>query len=355
MNIFTKAIWSVVSLTIGLGVAQTAFAEDEDVEVALKLFGKQDIEQGIAKCRFSIWQHNRNPETDRYAFLLHSNIGEDGLPGPARLKIGKKVYALYELVQGGEPIDGLASQYLYASEDRKVRVHIELEDVNLQSGEFVIGKADLTVFQKGKVPFVANAKGVSGCSAENTAVAGSGSSGSGVSGGLPAGIPIGKENYLNDSSEVPYALTQLMQDYASDDCDVGGYAPWAGASYVINENYLLWQLPCFSGAYQASGVFAVTQNPPQDWGELLTLPNPPGLEGNQNYGAMNADVLGPKGLIRTTAFGRGAGDCGVYQVFRLTDGPGEVLELELLEYREKIDCDGNATEPESWPLAYQSY
>ncbi len=39
----------------------------------------------------------------------------------------------------------------------------------------------------------------------------------------------------------------------------------------------------------------------------------------------------------------------------LIDGPGEVLELELLLLREKSDCDKTVTEPEDWPLIYQSY
>ncbi len=157
-------------------------------------------------------------------------------------------------------------------------------------------------------------------------------------------------------SEIPAVLRRQMRDYASDACDIDGQFAWSGARYVINDYYLMWQIPCFQGAYQGSGVFAVTQNPPQDWGELLTLPNPPGLEGNQNYSAMNAKVLGPPGHIETTEFGRGAGDCGVYQVFRLIDGPGEVLELELLEYREKIDCDGKVSDPTPglWPTRHNS-
>lgn len=355
MRFFKSIIWTIAATSIGLGGLQAAKAADEDVEIALKLFGKQDIEQGIARCHFSIWQHNRDPDTDRYAYLLHANVDSDGTMGPARLKIGTTVYSLDEIVSGGEPIDGLVSQYLFSSQDRKVKVHVELDAVSFSGDRFFIDDADLTVFQRGKVPFVASAKGVTGCSEENTSVAQAESSGSNSSGGIPAGIPIGDEKYLNDSSEVPYALTQLMQQYATDACDVGGYSPWAGARYVINENYLLWQIPCFSGAYQGSGVFAVTQNPPQDWGNLLTLPNPPGLEGNQNYAAMNAEVVGSRGLIKTTELNRGTGDCGVHQVFRLIDGPGEVLELELMEYREKIECDGNATDPENWPLAFQSY
>lgn len=326
-----------------------AYADEDAYKLPLKLFGKDEIVGGISPCHLSFWQQNRDPETDDYAYLFHANQESDGFTGPGLVEIGDKFYSVNELVYGGEPIEGHGTQYLFASDDRDIKVQIELLEVTFRNDVFYFDKAKVTVIQKGKLPFTANAKGVSGCpktaSQPQTASA---------SPDLPAGIPIGYERYLADMSEIPAVLRQQMRDYASDACDIDGQFAWSGARYVINDYFLMWQIPCFQGAYQGSGVFAVTQNPPQDWGELLTLPNPPGLEGNQSYSAMNAKVLGSSGHIETTEFGRGAGDCGVYQVFRLIDGPGEVLELELLEYREKIECDGNTHKPNTWPLAYRA-
>ncbi len=349
LNVLRVMVFSVLLIAL----PQSVQAAEEDYKVPLKLFGTDDIKGGLASCRLSFWQNNRDPESDRYAYLFHANQERDGFTGTAQLKIGDALFALSELVYGGEPIEGHGTQYLFATDDREIKVQIELLEISFSHDAFYFDKAKLTVIQKGKIPFTANAKGLGGCPKSAEAKQQASASASSAASSLKPGIPIGSEQALNDVSEIPGVLRQLMRDYAANDCDIGGQFPWGGARYVINDYYLLWQIPCFSGAYQGSGVFAVTQNPPQGWGELLTLPNPPGLEGNQNYAAMNAKVMGKTGHIETVEFSRGAGDCGVRQMFRLIDGPGEVLELELLEYREKIDCDGNAPPPEDWPLAYR--
>jgi len=331
-----------------------ARAADDDTKIALKLFGKADIESGLGTCRFSLWQDDRDPETDRYAYLFHVNSGDRGYAGPARLKIGDTVHQLFELAAGGAASADMARHYLYASDDRDVRVHIEIRTADQQGEDNLIRDAAMTVIQKGKVPFVAIAKGVFGCGGGQTASAAPAYQPDARAPGLPNGIAVGRQTLLDDVSQLPPVLLQLMREQTGDECDVDGYHAWGGARYVVNDYYLLWEVPCISAAYQAASVIAVTQNPPQGWGTLLELPNPPGTRG-EIYQAMNADILGPKGLIRTTALSRGVGDCGRYRVHRLIDGPGEVLELELLEYREKSNCDGLTTEPKDWPLVYQSY
>lgn len=354
MKLFKGIISLAGAAAFALSGGMAAEAAEDDVKVALKLFGGQDIEAAIDRCRFSLWQDNRNPETDRYAYLFHTNMGANAYGGPARMKIGDTVHALYRLAEGGEQIDGLNSNYLFATEDREVRVHIELIDANLEGTRHVIEAADLTVVQKGKAPFVASASGMHGCApdtqAKTTAAPVRQETEAAT---LPTGIPIGRETFLNDVNEIPAELHRLMGEQATDMCDVGGVAPWGGARYVINDHYLLWQIPCFTGAYQGSSVFAVSQNPPQGWGNLLMLPAPPGQEGSETLAAMNPEVQGPDGRIVTTELIRGAGDCGFRRIYRLTDGPGEVLEMELLEVREKNACDGNASDPAGWPLVYQ--
>jgi len=344
----TQKVLSILAVSACLwGQTSSARAEDNAYKIPLKLFGSEDIIGGESACKLAFWQQNRDPRVDRYAYLFHANQENDGFTGSAQVKIGDAVHSVLELVSGGEPISGHATQFLYASDDRDIKVQIELLEAEFREGAFYFDRAKLTVIQKGKLPFTANAKGMSGCSGTEAQPVANHSGAD-----LPSGLPIGHERLLADMSEIPAALRQQVRDYAADACDIGGQFAWSGARYHINDAYLLWQVPCFQGAYQASGVFGVTQNPPQDWGELLTLPNPPGLEGNQNYAAMNATVIGKSGHIETIEFSRGAGDCGIYQRFRLIDGPGEVLELELLEYREKIECDGVSSEPSTWPVAY---
>ncbi len=342
------------------GASSPAAADDDAYKIPLKLFGEFEIAGGLASCHYALWQHNRDPGADKYAYLFYMPFDSDGAPQPARVEVGKNVLALDELLRDGEWIAGMAKNSLYATRDRETRVHIEVLEAEDVGNHTRIDRATVYVVQSGKIPFQARARGTFGCaglSAGDEESAAAPAPPTVPAGGWagPAGIPFGAPRMLADMSEVPAALRQTMRDYASDDCDVDGSFAWAGARYVVNENYLLWEVPCTMGAYQGSSVFGVTQNPARDWAELLTLPNPPGLEGQQNYAAMSADVLPGQGIIKMTALSRGAGDCGVHQVHRLTDGPGEVLEFELLEYRDKYDCDGNATAPENWPLAYQSY
>ena len=336
-----------------LAVSHSAKAADDDqYRIPLKLFGGFEIEGGIGACHFALWQRDKDPETDKYAYLFYMDFDGDGAPMPARLEVGSDVLQLDELVRDGTRIAGMAVHSLYATPDRDVRVHIEVQDATDEGGVTRIDKASIYVTQSGKLPFRANAKGIFGCpeagKGKAAEVASAGWSG-------PEGLPVSPPRLLDAPSEIPAELRSQIRQYAADDCDLDGFHGWSGAVYPINENFLLWEAPCFSGPYQASSVFGITQNPPQDWAEVLSLPNPPGLEGNSNYGAMNAKIDPAAGLLRVTALNRGTGDCGVHQVFRLIDGPGEVLEFELLEYREKIDCDGIASAPEAWPLAYRNY
>lgn len=204
-------------------------AMGEDHKIPLKLLGEEDIDGGIDKCRLAFWQSNKSPETDRYAYLLYAKQETGGFTDTAQIQIGTKYRFLTELVYGGEPIEGFGTQYLFATDDRDVRVHVELMDVNYRNNAHFFDKAKVTVIQKGKIPFTANAKGVSGCPGADTNAAASAASDTQRSVHLPSGIPIGQERLLNDTSEVPAVLRQQMRDYAYEACDIDGYFAWGGA------------------------------------------------------------------------------------------------------------------------------
>ncbi len=338
-----------------------ASAQKNELDIDLKLFRTQDLPANPTGCHFALWQSNRDPATDKYSYLFFQPFSEDGAPLPARMRIGKEFIDLHEIAQSQEDaVGGLLRHHVYRSSNPTYRVLIEIRKADGAQTMAPISDASIYVVTSDKLPFPARAKGQYGCpdipedsAGADAAQESETATASGWSG--PSGIPFGREQVLGSYSEVPREVKQQVTDYAGDDCYIDGTPPWPGSRYVINEYYLLWQVPCFVAAYQGASAFAVTQNPPQGWANLLSLPNPPGLDGHENYAAMNAEVLNDKGIIRITEKGRGMGDCGIHQVFRLTDGPGEVLELELMEYREKTECDGVANAPASWPLAYRSY
>ncbi|NVK35653.1 MAG: DUF1176 domain-containing protein [Rhodobacteraceae bacterium] len=344
----------VALLTLAAMSPAQALASDA-TKIPLKLFGETEIDGGLATCRLALWQHNRDPQSDSYAYVLHASLGSDGSAAPARIEIGDDPFYPEELMRSNARINGVAKHFLFATTDRATRVHIEVMEASDESSYISIERARAYFIQSNKVPFSVKVKGIYGCPESDETVASADSTPQSPTWNGPLGIPIGPGKMLDDASEVPTALTEQLYQYASDACFFDEPFHWAGARYTVNENYLLWELPCTQGAYQGASVFGITQNPPNDWAEVLTVPNPPALEGNQNYGIMNPMIDNAKGLIRSTALNRGAGDCGVHQVLRLIDGPGEVLELELLEYRDKYECDGKATAPETWPLAYSAY
>jgi len=355
----------------------TATAQATDLpRVDLELFGREDIVGGVPGCYFAIWQHNRNPDTDRYAYVFFTDFSEDLATNPARIDIGGDVYRVDELVSGSVTKGGLATQHLFASGDREVRVHIEVNEASYADALTTIEDASVTVIQKGKVPFVLRGKGLHGCPerdpvqpAPSTPVvepkiapADQGVALKrriepkpvAVAASFPSGIPVGAPTDLAHSGQVPAGLQRVARELAGAECDLDTPAAWPGTRFVVNDFYILWQLPCFLGAYQGSSIIGVTENPPAAWADVLPVPQPAGSFGEQ-YGVMNAQIKPSQGIVTATEFGRGGGDCGTYSVFRLIDGPGEVLELELLEYRSKQDCDGKVTEPENWPLVERNY
>lgn len=349
--------------------ALPANAEDADTSIDLKLFRKQDLPENTSGCHFALWQSNRDPEKDTYSYLFFLPFSDNGKPLPAQIKVGGEFIELNPIAQSREDnleqtVDGLPRHYVYRSDNPRYRVMVELLKGGGGGSMVKIDDADVYVIRSHKFPFLASAKGEYGCP---EAASGSGGTPLQLQDARPKsidkqakwsgpdGLPFGPPRQLTSIGEIPDALRAELRKYASEQCDLENPPPWPGASYVINDNYMLWEVPCFSGAYQASSTFGVTQNPPKGWAELLTLPNPPALDGQQNYGVMNAQVFHDQGIIRSTNLGRGIGDCGVHQVLRLIDGPGETIEFELLEYREKIDCDGKTMIPEDWPLVYKGY
>lgn len=372
-NIGRRAFWAALAICVATisGQVTPAHAKDDGSDIDLKLFGTKDLPPNPTGCHFALWQANRNPASDKYAYLFFLPFSEDGAPLKARMKVGDEFIELYEIAQSqDETVGGLSRHYVYRSDNPRYRVLIELLKVGDGGSMAPVTEADIYVVRSKKIPFLAGAKGEYGCPdkgpmqlqapaqapAEDRSDASDG-------GNLPdmarwtgpTGIPLGPQHLLASPDEVPVPLRQALFKYAYQECDLAAPSAWNGASYVVNSNYILWELPCFTGAYQGSSAFGVTQNPPGDWANVLVLPNLPGNLSDETYGVMNAQVFNDKGLITATEFGRGLGDCGVYKVFRLTDGPGEELELELLEYREKIDCNGTANLPELWPLVFRSF
>lgn len=351
-------------LALALAVAASHPAVAEDSSIDLKLFGKHEIEGGLSTCHLAFWQSNKDPETDKYAYLIYMPFDQDGVPLQAVVEIGTEKIALTESARGDFDPPSRLGYRLFSSIDHETHMLVRIEEAVVTGSLQTVGKATVTVVRPDLPPFVAGAKGVIGCpgtSSPETAAAipsepvsdeGAAAGGPSPYTG-PVGLPLAPPVLLASTSEVPDAVRREIATYAPDQCSEPETLAYPGQRYAVNDNFTLWEVPCFLGAYQGTSIFAITQNPPADWATMLSLPNPPALEGENNAQMMNPEVFAEKGLFISTSLARGEGDCGTYQVFRLMDAPGETLEFQLMEYREKVNCDGVQSEPSEWPLQFQ--
>lgn len=340
--------------------ASSVLAEEPSID--LKLFGKHEIEGGLSTCHLAFWQSNKDPETDKYAYLIYMPYDKDGVQLQAVVEIGKEKIALNESARGDFDPPLRLGYRLYSSVDHETHVLVRIEEAVVTGSLQTISKATVTVVRPDLPPFIAGAKGVIGCpgspATETAAAPSEPVSDEGAAAGGPSpytgpvGLPLTPPVLLASTSDVPDAVRREIATYAPDQCSEPETLAYPGQRYAVNDNFILWEVPCFLGAYQGTSIFAITQNPPADWATMLSLPNPPALEGENNAQMMNPEVFAEKGVFISTSLGRGEGDCGTYQVFRLMDAPGETFEFQLMEYREKVNCDGVQSEPSEWPLQY---
>ncbi len=336
----------------------------EDPAIDLKLFGKHEIEGGLSACHLAFWQSNKDPETDKYAYLIYMPYDKDGVQLQAVVEIGKEKIALNESARGDFDPPSRLGYRLYSSADHETHMLVRIEEAVVTGSLQTVSKATVTVVRPDLPPFVAGAKGVIGCPgtsvAETAAAPPEPVSDEGAAAGGPSpytgpgGLALNPSVLLAATSDVPAAVRREIATYAPDQCSEPETLAYPGQRYAVNDNFILWEVPCFLGAYQGTSIFAITQNPPADWATMLSLPNPPALEGENNAQMMNPEVFAEKGVFISTSLGRGEGDCGTYQVFRLMDAPGETFEFQLMEYREKVNCDGVQSEPSEWPLQFQA-
>ncbi|MBC2773363.1 DUF1176 domain-containing protein [Rhizobium sp. AQ_MP] len=336
----------------------------EEPSIDLKLFGKHEIEGGLSTCHLAFWQSNKDPDTDKYAYLIYMPYDKDGVEMQAVVEIGKEKIALNESARGDFDPPSRLGYRLYSSVDHETHVLVRIEEAVVTGSLQTIGKATVTVVRPDLPPFVAGAKGVIGCPggsepetaaapAEQVSDEGAAAGGASPYTG-PVGLPLAPPVLLASTNEVPAAVRREIATYAPDQCSEPDTLAYPGQRYGLSGSFILWEVPCFLGAYQGTSIFAITQDPPSDWATMLSLPNPPALEGENNAQMMNPEVFAEKGVFLSTSLGRGEGDCGTYQVFRLMDAPGETFEFQLMEYREKIECDGVQSEPSEWPLQFSA-
>jgi len=143
------------------GAAQAEDAKDRDID--LRLFAKAEVDL-TRGCSVALWQANRDPDRDKFAYVFVETLTADHARQPARLKIGKNVVRLTRVATGGKAGGYKLYEYqLYKMDAPHSFVALELKLGEIEGEAVEIESGSLSVIQPGKLPMRVSVKGGAGC------------------------------------------------------------------------------------------------------------------------------------------------------------------------------------------------
>jgi hypothetical protein len=311
-----------------LGVAAPAWGQDK---IDLKLLGLQDV--AGAGCSLALWQANRDPVKDRYAVAFVERFAADRTRQPATMKIGDGIVEFRRVATGGREKDFKTFEYqLYKSvkDDYTAILDIRFDDAAGSAVQVKSGSVELVT--PGKLPFRVAVKGALSCAA----VAPTASDDASIF-----------QRYEIRPNLVPRALIADAQKRFG--CKPEMAARVGITAYQLSEESGLWEIPCDSFAYSASSVIAnVHVERPAEY-QFIDFKAPPGRKRDEPFVLLNGKWNEKARTVASYAPGRGQGDCGTYEIHKIVDA-----RAQLVEFREKKECDGRAIPPEQWPIVYRA-
>ncbi|WP_349357845.1 DUF1176 domain-containing protein [Stappia sp.] len=321
-------------------VASPASAAEDTTTLDIRLFRESDIPPPAA-CRVTLWQANRDPGSDRFATVFLEDLDFDHLRAPARLRIGDDVVNLTRIATGGAAAGyDLHAVQLYRSADGDTRVILDLAFAPEEGEAVEIESGKLTIVRQGFLPFRMDVKGGAGCMVP--AAAGDPAAGEDD----PVDFSNLFQKYQVRPGDVPEALLQRLAEVY--DCDWRAAIDRFGVTgYQTSEEGAIWELGCALGMHNVA--YAYAQVYLFDPGEhtLLSFQNVKGHPRMSPYILFNPVWDMERRVVSSFTVDRGLGDCGTFERHRLVDA-----EFRMIEYRAKPECDGNAMEPEAYPLIY---
>ncbi|MCZ8259424.1 MAG: hypothetical protein O9333_04765 [Beijerinckiaceae bacterium] len=345
-----------LGLAAGTALAQAPAAP---AKVDLKLFDRAEIDRSKG-CTFVLWQDDRDPDKDRYAYLFIETLGRNHVRENARIKVGDTVLSFRRIAVGGAKEFGYktfpSALYRMDKEDSFLIMDLKLED---SPGEVVdVVGGTMTVIRPKLPPFIAEVKGNAGCNtpaapapapkAQAPAPAPVAAAPAPASRAPALSPPAMFEKYPVRPGSVPARLRN--EAIKSIGCnDKLTRLPVIG--YSLSEESAIWEITCNEYAGDTpSKIFALVYTP--DPGKQYTILKPPIPKGKQRQGNI-AELLDVKWDMRarivTASYIEGNGACGMYERHQLAEDGNFVL----LEYREKIDCGGKPMKASEFPLVYR--
>lgn len=329
---YWRALITVLAMTYG-GAALANNSNDID----LKLFGNSTVEP-YDGCRFALWPRDKDPETDKYAYVFFAPIPDaEALPGS--IKIGEDLLELSKIDITAADTGELQPFQLYRSHDQNTTLLMEIISQSRTEVGIVVADAWLTFLQPDRFPFQIRVKGLNGCPAVDVLTSDP------ASPGEP--IRLGAEVEHKSLDDIPGNVRQAISEQAPE-CDVDS-TPGYSSSYAISGTMSLWMVPCNMYARNNTSVLVTAR---KDAGaDVLQVAAPPGSDGDLNHELTLAMVLVANGMVTAVDIDPN-NNCGSFERHQLVAGEGDAVSLELLEFREKLACDGGTVEPEDYPVVY---
>jgi hypothetical protein len=324
------------ALALLLPAVAAAQPKPDDGKIDLKLFEKAEVDRSKG-CSVALWQANRDPEKDKYAFIFAEALtGANNARQPARIKIGDKVLTLTRVATGGKAGGyGLYPYQLYKLAEPDAFAVLELKLGEIEGEAVEIESGTLVLSMPGRQQARVSVKGGAGC----------------MTAAAPApGEPVSGmfQRYQVKPAQVPRAFlaTAEKKHGCSPEVMKRGIT-----GFQMSEESAIWEVPCQTFNIQGNSVFALVYLPdPTTNTRFLTFKAPPGKKRTSEPAELMSPVWDVKSRTVTgIALGRSSGDCGVYERHRVNDEG----EFALVEYREKEACDGKVLKPEQFPLVYR--
>jgi hypothetical protein len=321
--------------------------------INVNLFEKGEIDRSKG-CSFVLWQHDRDPDKDRYAYVFAETLARNHVRENARIKVGNEVLTFRRVAVGGAKEFGYKTfpNALYKADKDESYLILEMKPED-SPGEVVdVDAGTLTIIRPRHVPFVANVKGNAGCNTPAAAPApaprATAPAPQPAQRAAPLSPPKVFERYSPRAADIP---ANMRAEAIKFGCD--GNAIRQGAiGYSLSEESAIWELNCTKYASNVpSKVFALVYTiDPKAQYEFIKFDIPRG----ESHQGSPQELLGPQWDMRTkivtSVYTEGNGsDCGTFQRHQLTD-EGKFV---LIEYRSKGTCDGKSMKPSEFPLLYR--
>lgn len=349
------------ALTLSLAFAAEALAQAPQPpkpgapEIDLKLFDRSEKEVDRSRgCTVALWQANRDPAKDQYAFLFIEQLrGRDHARDPARIRVGNINIPLTRIATGGRTNGyGLHEFSLYKTPDGDGYVVLDLKLGELEGEAVEIESGKMMVSMLGKEAFRTSVKGGAGCMGAPLPAANAPAAKTAATAPAAPAIKLPPAPALFERHKVQPALfspgfrQEVIRKFK---CDAD-FMKTGVTGYSLSEESAIWEIPCGRFAYQTTAVFALVYVPaPEKEHSFIATPAPPGRKRTNDNGVLMSPQWDIKTRVVTSiSLGRNQGDCGVLERFRVT----EEGKFALMEYREKPKCDGVAMPPEQFPLVF---